>query len=166
MTGGKRPGWGQREVCLPWPPGCWGQISERGSAELGQRFLWSRQSGHRGGMANQRGGWPAPGGGEVSLPDQAWPRGPWLGSLCSLSWVWAGGFGMKGLTKIPMGDLDPPFGDLPELCSALRTRSTRFGELLLAPCYLQTLPILHLLTQFLSPEACCPFPFGKPSAPG
>lgn len=41
MTGGKSPGRGQREVCLPWPPGCWGQISEKGSAELGQRFLWS-----------------------------------------------------------------------------------------------------------------------------
>lgn len=102
----------------------------------------------------------------MSLPEQAWARGPWLSSLCYLSWVWAGGFGMKGLTKMPMGDLGPPFGDLPELSSTLRMRSTRFGELLLAPCYLQTLPILHLFTQFLYPEACCLFPFGKPSAPG
>ena len=71
---------------------------------------------------------------------------------------------MKGLTKTPMGDLGPPFGHLPELSSALRMRSTRFGELHLAPCYLQTLPILHLFTQFLYPEACCPFPSPQPLA--
>lgn len=72
MTGGKSPGWGQREVCLPWPPGCWGQISEKGSAELGQRFLWSRQSGHRGRHGKSEGPLPCPrrGRGEPSWAGQ------------------------------------------------------------------------------------------------
>lgn len=76
VTGGKSPGWRQREVCLPWPPGCWGQISETGSTELGQHFLWSpvvrAWGGHewqiRGwAWQNQRGGVPEPGGEENFL---------------------------------------------------------------------------------------------------
>lgn len=128
----------------------------------GSYFLWSRQSGHRGRYENQKGGWPAPRRGEVSS-EQAWPGGPWLGSLCYLSWVWARGFGMKGLTKLPWGDLGPPFGHLPS--SALPQNEVhKVWRIAPCPCYLQTLPILHLFTQFLYPEACCPLPSPQPLA--
>lgn len=102
MTGGKSPGWGQREVCLPWPPGCWRQISEKGSAALGQRFLWWRQSGHQDRRGKSEGGCSKPGGGEVSLPLGRRPGwGTLASTVCSVLTGQVGG--TEGLTEMPTG---------------------------------------------------------------
>lgn len=128
VTGGKSPGWGQREVCLPWPPGCWGQISEKGSAALGQRFLWSRQPGRQDKHSKSEGAaLPREGQGEPSLVRSPGPEGPWLNTICRRPpWVQAGGpWGWRDLLGAP-GTLASLFGSLQS------TNST--SAWLLAPC--------------------------------
>lgn len=168
MTGGKSPGWGQREVCLPWPPGCWRQISEKGSAALGQRFLWSRQSGHQDRHGKSEGGCSKPGGGEVSLPGQkAWLGRPWPAQSV-LSFM--GQVGDRGTSKNAHGTVSLLSGSLQ---SSLCPQSEIHQGLVIRSLPLQMLPVLHLLRQFplrntlLPPscrhwgEACRPFPLGN-----
>lgn len=108
---GRAQGWGQREVCLPWPPGCWGQISEKGSAELGQRFLWSRQSGHRGGHGKSEGRLPCPRRrrGEPALVSRPWAGRTPAGHsplLSCTSWGW-GSWRKETLTGTQWGRGSP-----------------------------------------------------------
>lgn len=167
VTGGKSPGWGQREVCLPWPPGCWGQISEKGSAALGQRFLWSRQPGRQDKHSKSEGAaLRREGRGEPSLVRSPGPKGPRLGTICRCPpWVWAGGpcgwrdlLGAPGLWLRCLGASRVPIPPGP-------------GYLLPASHYLQALSVLHTLTQFPWPvlqalsEGPLPLPPGEPSAP-
>lgn len=54
MTGGKSPGWGKREVCLPRPPGCWGRFQKREVLRWGSASCGRGSQGTRTGIANQR----------------------------------------------------------------------------------------------------------------
>lgn len=68
MTGGKSPGGGQREVCLPGHQAAGDRFQKREVLSWGSSSCGLRQSGHRGGHGKSEGWLPYPRRGKVSLP--------------------------------------------------------------------------------------------------